>query len=62
MNTPQNTEMIKIKKMKEENMDYLKTIENKIVNNMIIVQYDLIFLTQYAYPLKNIKRIKTWII
>ena len=37
MNTPQNTEMIKIKKMKEENMDYLKTIKNKIVNNMIIV-------------------------
>ena len=36
MNTPQNTEMIKIKKMKEENMDYLKTIKNKIVNNMII--------------------------
>ena len=31
-----NTEMIKIQKMKEENMDHLKTIKNKIVNSMII--------------------------
>ena len=29
MNTPQNTEMIKIQKMKEENMDHLKTIKTK---------------------------------
>ena len=50
--------MIKIQKMKEENMDHLKTIKNKIVNNMIIAQYDLIFLTQYAYPLKKYKMIK----
>ena len=51
MNTPQNTEMIKIQKMKEENMDHLKTIKNKIANSMNMKQ----FLTQYAYPLKKYK-------
>ena len=48
--------MIKIKK-KDERREHgsFENNKNKIVNNMIIVQYDLIFLTQYAYPLKNIK-------